>query len=190
MKSTPASRAPQKGALLTVTPDPAETVFKPFDEITVGGFTNGTVNILDGNGKLLLSRAVKGKPFTFKTGGALGTHTILWLDAKGLKEWTTYRLDAKTGIHDAGGRYKALLEMLRWTMLNDIWHDPHNVARYNGKIYEYFFCWLRDHVHSLKGMKYFSPDLKSAIELYAEYQREDGMLFDNIYRRDQGHRAN
>jgi len=190
MKPTPATPAPKKTPLLAVTPDPAGTVFKPFDEITVNGFKNGTVKILDGNGQLLLSRTVKGKPFTFKTGGALGTHTILWLDAKGLKEWTTYRLDAKTEINDAGGRYKSLLAMLRWTMLSDKWHDPFNVARYNGKTYEYFFCWLRDHVHTLKGMKYFCPGLKSAIELYAEHQREDGMVFDNIYPRDQGRRPN
>ena len=182
MKSSPAS--------LNVTPDPAETVFKPFDEITVNGFKNGTVQILDGNGNLLLSRPVKGKPFTFKTGGALGTHTILFLDPKGvLKDRTTYKLDAKTDILDEGGRYKNLLDMLYWTMVSE-WNGPASVSRYNGKIYEFFVCWLRDHVHAMKGMKYFYPNLKSAINLYAEHQREDGMIYDNLYSRDQGRRAN
>jgi hypothetical protein len=79
--------------------------------------------------------------------------------------------------------------MLYWTMASE-WGGPAHVARYNGKIYEHFVCWLRDHVHALKGQKYFYPNLKSAIELYAEHQRADGMIYDNIYPRAQGHRAN
>ena len=35
---------------LHITPNPITTVFKPLDEITVGGFTHGTVRVLDGNG--------------------------------------------------------------------------------------------------------------------------------------------
>ncbi|MCL1887592.1 MAG: hypothetical protein FWF96_01815, partial [Kiritimatiellaeota bacterium] len=185
-----APRLPKINPLLTLSPDPAKTVFKPFDEITVGGFKTGTVQVLDGNGSLLLSRAVKGKPFTFKTGGALGTHTVLWLDAKNaLKDRANYKLAAKTEINDAGGRYKDLLAMLYWTMVSE-WGGPSNVARYNGKIYEHFVCWLRDHTHAMKGMKYFHANLKSAIELYAGYQRGDGMIYDNIYPRGQGFRAN
>jgi len=48
--------------------------------------------------------------------------------------------------------------------------------------------WLRDHVHALKGMKYFYHDLKSGIDLYADSQREDGMIWDNIYPRPDGER--
>jgi hypothetical protein len=55
--------------------------------------------------------------------------------------------------------------------------------KYHGKIYRYFVCWLRDHVHTLKGMKYFYPDIKSAIELYRDSQRKDGMIWDNVYSR-------
>ena len=37
-----------------------------------------------------------------------------------------------------------------------------------------------------KGMRYFAPELKSAIDIYSETQREDGMVWDNIYRRPEG----
>jgi len=33
-----------------------------------------------------------------------------------------------------------------------------NNCIYKGKIYKYFVSWLRDHVHTLKGMKYFCDD--------------------------------
>lgn len=33
-------------------------------------------------------------------------------------------------------------------------------------------------------MKYFSPELKDGIDLYRQSQREDGMIWDNVYPRD------
>lgn len=176
-----------KGSILQITPEPAKRVFKPLDVITVSGFKKGTVRILDGNGNLYAVRQVDGAPFSFRAGGALGIQTVLYLNGKQqLEDWTSFKVDAKTEIKDKGSRYEKLLATLYWSMIDEI--GTIDSGRYNGKIYAYFVCWLRDHVHAMKGMKYFFPNLRSAIDLYAEYQRADGMVYDNIYKRAQGHR--
>lgn len=177
-----------KGSILRISPDPGAIVFKPLDEITVSGFKKGTIRILDGNGNLFLSQKTDGAPVSFRAGGALGIHTVLYLNTKQvLEDWTSYKIDAKTEIKDKGSRYEKLMTTLYWSMIDEI--GKIDSGRYNGKIYEYFVCWLRDHVHTMKGMKYFYPNLRSAIDLYAEYQRADGMIYDNIHKRPQGHRA-
>ncbi|HEY0068956.1 MAG TPA: hypothetical protein VGE04_03215 [Chloroflexia bacterium] len=40
--------------------------------------------------------------------------------------------------------------------------------------------WLRDHVHQLKGARYFEPDMKSALDHFRRTQRPDGS-FDDYY---------
>lgn len=40
--------------------------------------------------------------------------------------------------------------------------------------------WLRDHVHQLKGARYFEPDMKSALEHFRRTQHPDGS-FDDYY---------
>ena len=177
-----------KGVFLKITPDPEKTVFKPFDLITVSGFKKGTLRVLDGNGNLFLSKQVDNTSFSFKAGGGLGIQTVLFVNNKQvLEDWTSYKIDAKTEIKDKNKRFERLLNTLYWSMIGEM--GTIDSRRYNGKFYEYFVCWLRDHTHTMKGMKYFYPNLKSAIDLYAEYQRSDGMIYDNIYKRDQGRRA-
>src|SRR5690606_14646109 len=81
-------------------------------------------------------------------------------------------------IEDAGGRFGSLLTKLHLTMLRGSEADTVAV---NGKLYRHYVCWLRDHTHVLKGMKYFDPgDLKTGLELYADTQRADGMIYDRI----------
>ena len=44
--------------------------------------------------------------------------------------------------------------------------------------YDYYVPWIRDHVHTLKGMKYFERRGASLLDLFRETQREDGMIWD------------
>ena len=179
----------RKGSKLILSPDPDNKIFKPLDEITVSGFKSGTLNIIDGNGNLFLSQKVEGGAFTFRVGGALGIQTILLLNKKQeLEDWASYKIDAKTEINDKGERYQKLLKTLYWSMVGE-WGAT-DIMRYNGEFFEFFVCWLRDHVHTMKGMKYFYPNLKSAIDLYAKYQKPNGMIYDNIYKREMGGRPN
>lgn len=71
--------------------------------------------------------------------------------------------------------------MLHYTMAR---FSEVQTAFYRDRVYRFFVCWLRDHTHVLKGMKYFAADLRSALELYRDSQRPDGMIWDNIYPRD------
>jgi len=168
---------------LAITPEPSHP-FLPLQTVQVkGASANGTLVVLDGDGEEYV-HAPSSDPFEFKTGGALGRHTVQLLtpDQKLLAS-ANFHLECETSLADDGGRFAKLLAMLRWTMESWDTEAPVHVARFNDRMYRFFVCWLRDHTHTMKGMKYFAPDLKSAVELYAETQREDGMIFDNIYPR-------
>ena len=176
----------RKGERLTISPDPATHVFKPLEEIKIGGFDTGMLRVFDGNGRLFLEQKI-GATFSYKIGGGLGVQNVMLFGEDGaLLDWAAYKVDAKTSISDAGGRYKKLLDTLFWSMTGGA--EVNAIMRYNGEFFEFFVCWLRDHTHTMKGMKYFHPNLKSAIELYAKHQLPNGMIYDNIYKRDFGRR--
>ena len=155
-------------------------VYAPLESVTLTG-TPGVVSVCDGVGREYF-RAESAGEVRVPIGGALGVHLALLEDAAGrIAANTTFTVDTRTEIEDAGGRYWRLLDILYRTMVsNDGEAQTVWIAH---KFYSFFVCWLRDHVHTLKGMKYFYPELKSAIELYAEHQQADGMIWDNLYPR-------
>ncbi|HRT96772.1 MAG TPA: hypothetical protein P5532_20310, partial [Planctomycetota bacterium] len=154
---------------------------KPLDYVTIRASSPGALSVRDGLGREYVRRKA-GKATAFQAAGALGNHVVALEDANGrLIETATFRVDCQTEIEDAGGEFKELLGMLQWTMSK--WGEGNSCVRWRGKLYRYFVCWLRDHVHTMKGMKYFAPELKTAIELYRDSQRDDGMIWDNIHPR-------
>jgi hypothetical protein len=116
---------------------------------------------------------------TFLVGGALGSQSAVLLGPEGeLLERAEFRVDCRTRIDDAGGRFAELLRMAHNTLLlqgetDRIW--------YEGRPYQVFSTWIRDHVHALKGLKYFSRHVRDAIDLFATSQREDGMVWDGTF---------
>jgi hypothetical protein len=154
-------------------------ITKPLDGILLPAGGSGRISVRDGEGHEYAS-APADKDFELIVGGALGSHTVFHLDDEGrIIDSASFRVDCETEIEDEGGRFKRLLETLLDTMLS-WWSgaDGTKYLRIGGKRYRFFVCWLRDHVHALKGMKYFDADLKSGMELYADSQREDGMIWD------------
>ena len=172
-----------KGAA-TLTLRPSWPVHRPLEMIAIhGGEAAQTLVVSDGEGREYARRAGAGQA-AFRVGGALGTHTICALDAEDrLLGIARFQVDCETEIQDEGGYYARLLEMLRWTMESWEGDAPVRTARFNDKSYYFFVGWLRDHTHTMKGMKYFWPQLTPAVDLYADTQRDDGMVFDNIYPR-------
>lgn len=158
--------------------------FKPLDliELTIpSNWCNGKIIVADGDGDIYFETENSKNTF-FIVGGALGVHNIYYCDDKGNKlENIKFKVTCETEIKDEKGEFGELLNILHYTMVH--WNELNNCL-YKGKMYKYFVCWLRDHVHTLKGMKYFHGDIKSAIELYRDTQREDGMIFDNVYPRE------
>lgn len=153
---------------------------EPLEELTLIASESGAISVRDALGREYVRRAIETHA-TFLVSGALGTHTASLLDAQGkTKASLHFPVSARTLIEDEGGHFQELLTLLHSTMLA---FNEAGTTLWRGRIYKFFVCWLRDHVHTLKGMKYFYSDLKSAIDLYAESQREDGMIWDNVHKR-------
>ncbi len=158
----------------------------PLDRVTVYPSENGVLSICDSLGREYVRRPCKmGSNVSFNVAGSLGNHGVFLLGENGeIVERTTFAVDCHTQIHDSGGRFKKLLHILQWTTSR--WGEVGRCVTYEGTIYHFFVRWLRDHVHALKGMKYFpANDIRSAIDFYADTQREDGMIWDNVYERSQ-----
>jgi hypothetical protein len=99
-----------QGPSLTLSPERA--VYRPLDEVTVHGAGEHRLMVLDGEGTPYLDRNVT-LPAAFRAGGALGTQTVLLLDADGkLVGNATLQVDARTEIREPSGEYQHLLETL------------------------------------------------------------------------------
>jgi len=171
-----------KGILLTIDPDPVNHVFSPLDEIQITSGFPGTILVYDGKNRDYFRGKIDGS-IPFRIGGNLGHQLVILLDNTGKPvDFASFSVDCHTNISDSSGKYKKLLDNLYYTMTNE-WERESSVVKYNGKYYHHFVRWIRDHVHTLKGMKYFYHELKSGIELYADSQREDGMIWDNYNKR-------
>lgn len=160
--------------LTLITPDS-----QPGDQITVK----------DGAGHVYVSRAAQ-PDLTFTVCGALGCHVATLTDSSGaIRDELRFTVDAKTDLRDDRGFYQELLQMLYYSMLTEDHPEWSEVGyvRYQGRIYHFFVRWLRDHVHVMKGLKYFHGELRDTIDLYRDSQRADGMIFDNVYPRKGPH---
>lgn len=161
-------------------------IYAPLSVISFELSELANLEIMDGKGRIYykFNQIKKGD---IRVGGALGTHIIVIKDKQGNQLNTyTFNVDAATEIIDSSGTFAELINIARWSMVGrapgmDGGGGLAAPFLVDGKFYFLFVPWLRDHVHTLKGMKYFFPDIKGAIELFAKYQREDGMIADNIY---------
>lgn len=173
---------PVKSDKLTLSKTSKETFVKPLDTLTLTSKKAGEIKVIDGKGNEYLLQSID-KKLQFKAGGAIGMQLILLFDKNNcLIDRLSFQVDCETQLHESSGYYEKLLDVLYFTMINEYRREA-SIYRYKGKDYHIFVSWLRDHVHTLKGMKYFYPELKSGIDLYADSQREDGMLWDNYSHR-------
>lgn len=155
-------------------------IVKPLETVTVTGAQTGSISVRDGDGVEYVTLPAADS-VSFRVSGALGTHNILNLDANGLLlDTAAFKTACKTYVADDGGRYSKLLQGLYKTLVNASSGDGSSLVEVNGKLYTYYICWLRDHTHTMKGMKFFDQKLKTGLELYADTQREDGMIYDRI----------
>jgi hypothetical protein len=186
-------RRPVLAALLTVAAslaassdlrlelEQASAVVHPLQSVTVTAPGPGSVSVLDGLGREYVRVPATGR-VAFAAGGAAGAQSVRLVDPSGkIAGSAAFRLEARTGIEDAGGRMKDLLRLARKTLErpNDS-GTPTGVAtlEWRGKSYAYYVPWLRDHVHTMKGFKYFDGSGAGAVDFFRETQREDGMIWD------------
>ncbi len=176
------STDPGNGTILTVDPDPTGSIMEPLSKIAISAGQPGTIRVYDGKNREYHVTEVEGSA-DMTVGGALGYQLAVLIDRKGRPvDFATFRVGCQTSVEDSSGTYRKLLDVLYYTMTNE-WQRECSVVRYNNRYYHHFVGWIRDHVHTLKGMKYFYPELKTGIDLYAESQRDDGMIWDNYNKR-------
>ncbi len=157
----------------------------PLQEATVhipgDSWQHATVVVTDGAGREYIRRKAS-SAVTFTIGGGLGRQTARLLDSNGaIAGETGFLVDASTELNDEGGVYRGLLNAVLWTMMSWSGNNPVLAIKYNDRVYQFFANWIFDHTLILKGMKYYWPDLKGAIDFFADTQREDGMIWENCY---------
>jgi len=157
--------------------------YKPLQSLVLHSSLPGIISIIDSDG-FVYSQAKIEKEHQFTIGAGLGDQFIVLTDEAGkITDTLIIHVNAHTSIEDKGGKYQALLNTLYYSMIGEF--GQVEIVRINNKFYHFFVRWLRDHVHTMKGMKYFYPELKTGVELYSDFQREDGMIWDNLYKRDE-----
>jgi hypothetical protein len=144
---------------------------KPLQIIYLADAVGKTVTVTDGEGKEYAKLPVR--PIVqCIVSGALGRHTILMKDKKGVVIKTMYfTVDATTSIDD-GGRYKEMFDLFYSSMQTDT-----GSVNWNGSRYRYFVPWGLDHCHTMKGLKYFYGFGNEFVDLMQDVQREDGMIW-------------
>jgi hypothetical protein len=173
---------PEDGSIIKLVNYPERGYVKPLEEITLKSSQEGNILVRDSKGDIYFRQGIE-EQISFSAGGAVGVHSVSLLnEEKQVVDSASFYMNCRTSLEENDGRYSRLLDVLYWTMVKN-WGET-NIARLDGKFYKYFVSWLRDHVHTLKGMKYFYPDLKSGIDMYSDYQREDGMIWDNLMTRN------
>jgi hypothetical protein len=155
------------------------TYFKPLDLVTVSGAEKGTVVVRDGAGHEYFRSPAK-EEIQFRVAGTLGFHQITLEDKKGrIEDIAVIPVNCQTEIKDEGDEFRELLDMLHFSVRDG--YGSGDFFRIQGDLYFTYAGWYQDHVHVLKAMKYFYPDVKSGIDMWAVGQRKDGMLADNCY---------
>ena len=133
--------------------------------------------LLDGVGANYLDvRARSGEGFRVR--GAPGVHAARLVagDGRTLAE-ARFSVGAQTRITCSGGPYGGLAERLE-NLLRSGLGSQRWVLR--GKPRRMFVDWGRDHVHTLKAMKFFEADVTSGLDYWLETQEANGMVWDCI----------
>ncbi|SFV27003.1 glucosidase family protein [Thermoflavifilum thermophilum] len=76
------------------------------------------------------------------------------------------------------GKYGEFLQQLVGMMGKD---SPPETYTIDGKNYQLFVSWLRDHVYVLQAMKYFAPGVRSGVQLFLDQQTPQGFFYDYVY---------
>lgn len=156
--------------------------FLPLESVSLTSADPETAQVRawDSTGRCYFQSDLKPKQaLQFQIRGSAGRHFLEILDADGQTlETATLLLKPHTVLACDQGPYAQLAERL--ARLVEIYHE----SRYlliNNRIYRMFVTWTRDHVHTLKALKYYVSDVYSGVEYWLETQKKDGMFYDCIH---------
>ncbi len=162
---------------------PGNRPLRPLDSLEIGLdeslLADGAmVHILDGAGRSYVD--IPASPsIRFTVGGALGRQTCLVRKDDRLLARREFQVDDQTRLDDGDDWFSHFLQVLHYSVTNAGNYQKGQIKRYNGKLYTYYSSWIYDHVYGALGLQYFQDDFWEAINLYADSQRDNGMIFDN-----------
>ena len=170
----------QDGQLIKIGNPIDEPYYTPLTEIKLTVAGKGLISVYDAYGNEYFSAEATGTPISFKIGGALGGQMILLRDKNGkILDKAIVQLDCKTSVNDEKGEFKSYFNMV-YNSMAKIWGDG-GIQLFNGKSYKTYDGWFQDNVHTFKGMKYFDSQVKDFVDLFADGQKDNGMIYDNYY---------
>lgn len=138
------------------------------------------VQITDGAQLMYLDAPLRaGQAVRFAARGAAGVHHVSVLDAAGrCVAATSFRLQSRTEMSCNRGPYAKL----PWRIEQLLSKNTEQLTlAIEGRLCRMLVNWGRDHVHTLKAMKYFMADVKSGLEYWLESQEPNGMFWDCIH---------
>ncbi len=156
---------------------PASLTAEPLETVRVHGVPGVQLVARDGEDRIY-ARLPVSDPVELVVGGSLGRHV---LEAHGddgaVLERLELQVDCQSGISDRAGVFERLFSQCVRSMEHE--NKPHGVGatRWRGKLYHWFVPWVLDHVHTAKGQQYLRSGVGELIEVFAEVQRPDGLVW-------------
>ena len=176
VKKSAATKSPGPSGLLRLVRPSKSWVAAPLETLSVVCPAGTTISVLDGEQREYV-RAAATPEFTFRAGGALGTHTIRALNATGRAvAEITFELDAQSNVDD-GGRFGTLFSQLVRSLQHENKPDGIGRQKFRGKEYRYYVPWILDHAHTAKGQQYLTPYAGEFVDVLRQAQRDDGMIW-------------
>lgn len=151
----------------------------PLQMVTIGIDYQGRVPLLltvyDGKGSPYYSQRIQ-KPtqVSFRAVGSLGKHRLEIKKGKEAKS-VFFDVDAETEIKGTDPLWERLFATLRETVKRDRF-----VFSIDGKPVAMNPTWLRDHIHEMKGYKWWEEDIRSAIDHFLKIQHPEGFFYEMI----------
>ena len=85
---------------------------------------------------------------------------------------------SQTQFGKGAGEYGVFFNSLKKQLIET---EYRKTVHFGGKERKQFVQWIRDHVHVMKAMKYFEPDISSFWQFFMENQTKEGLYFDYYY---------
>ncbi len=158
-----------------ITNTPAKGFFKPLELVKFELPEPANIIVKDAHGHTYFTKEAETEA-AFFVSGFPGVQSVLVFDKRGALLHSEYfTVKCETSINDNEGEWNQLFKLLKWNLYKPM---EFKIVRYNNQPYFLLSDWLRDHVNILKGKKYFFSEIKDCINLFAENQHENGMIFD------------
>ncbi|HEX8221174.1 MAG TPA: hypothetical protein VF914_18430 [Chloroflexia bacterium] len=155
--------------------------------VTLESEVAGEVRVLGGDNRLYATYPIEaGKALSVTLAGVPGRQSFaLYREGRIVTAlWGAVRVaPPELGIFTGDVVWDGLYPRVRGYLAQDVveYTSPDNTAPVRGyRSPDDASIWLRDHVHQLKGARYFEPDMTSALEHFRNVQRADGS-FDDYY---------